>query len=62
MHASAVHEGQVLKAKTTDDIADLNSQLERARSEYSAEIEGREADNNQAESAADELKVLRLKV
>ena len=56
-HASAVQEARALEAKATDDIADLNSELERARSEFSAEIEGREADNKQAESAADELKV-----
>lgn len=55
-HASAVQEGQSIQTKANEDIADLNSQLKRARSEYTAEQEGRDADNKEAETAADALK------
>ena len=55
-HATAVKEGHTIQAKAGEDIADLNSQLEQARSEYSAEREGRATDQQQAESTADELR------
>ena len=55
-HASAVQEGQSIQSKAHEDVADLSSQLERARSEYSAEQEGRVADNKEAETAANALK------
>lgn len=41
-HAAAVREGEKLEAKANDNIANLNSQLDHARSEYSAESEAAE--------------------
>ena len=55
-HATAMKEGHSIQSKASEDIADINSQLQQARSEYSAEREGRATDQQQAESTADELK------
>ena len=49
-------EGHSIQSKASEDIADLNSQLETARSEYSAEREGRATDQQQAEATAEETK------